>query len=166
MSENVGKTQEKCQKQCVGKNFRFRTFCGPWLTMSCEKRSPCFDYFTNVSFLFFPCCVRHVLSLFFLFFSVAFSCVLPQKHNTAHNRQRKTHKIHAQTHADTHTCRHNHTQHNNVSPCEWFEQEQHPKKWLTLPEKGKLKGWQDEQKSLFFSMKNARSYPEKHCFTE
>ena len=25
---------------------------------------------------------------------------------------------------------------------------------------------QDEQKSLKFPIKNARSYPEKHCFTE
>ena len=48
-AENVGKTQEKCKHNALGKKTVFGPFFGPWMSISCQRWSPCFDNFPNVS---------------------------------------------------------------------------------------------------------------------
>ena len=46
-------TNPRESEKCVGEKGRFRTFLGgPWLTASCQNRSPCFDHFPNDSYHF------------------------------------------------------------------------------------------------------------------
>ena len=47
----LGCTQRQCEIS-VGKMAVFGPFWGPWMTISCQKRSPCFDMFPNVSCAF------------------------------------------------------------------------------------------------------------------
>ena len=109
MSENAGKTLENVTKQCDGEKWPFSdVFLGPWLTISCSKRKPCFDNFSNVSVFFcisqtlistFPPLFVHPFCFVFLWYflcKIIFSSpLLPcsalpdthaHTHQTAHNK--------------------------------------------------------------------------------
>ena len=49
----VGKSQGKRKNNASGKMTVFALFWGPWMTISCQKRSPCFDNVPTVSRDFF-----------------------------------------------------------------------------------------------------------------
>ena len=90
----------------------FGPFFGPWMAIPCQKRSPCFDNFPNVSrdFLHFlttlwPWFEPVLLSIF-----IHFPHVLLQKSTTQHTTYTLT---------DTHTHTHMHTCHWPFS-CEWL----------------------------------------------
>ena len=90
----------------------FGPFFGPWMAIPCQKRSPCFDNFPNVSrdFLHFlttlwPWFEPVLLSIF-----IHFPHVLLQKSTTQHSTYTLT---------DTHTHTHMHTCHWPFS-CEWL----------------------------------------------
>ena len=84
-AENVGKSQEKCKNNALGKMTVLGPFWGPWMTTTCQRRSPCFDMFPNVSSDF---CISHAIFILFLancIFHFVFPCVFTANiNNTTH----------------------------------------------------------------------------------
>ena len=98
--ENVIKSQGKCFNKVLGKLTVFGPFWGPWTTIPCQKRRPCFFYnFHNVSVFF---CIfspsQHYATQHtpiphaFLCFFLRVFIVFPHTHAHAHTR----------THTDAH----------------------------------------------------------------
>ena len=93
-AENVDKSRGECKTMRRGKG-RFRTFLGSWLTISCQKESPCFGIFPPMfpcAFCICPRYVHHVLAGVIHQF-VSFR-VFYYTYNTTHNRQHTTDTIH------------------------------------------------------------------------
>ena len=114
-AENVVNPMRSANNNASGKVTVFGRFWGPWKTISCQIRSPCFVEFPQcfLPFCIFPCYVHHFCSLLLLSAYWSFSGVLRQRtthsaQRTAHNAQRTTHN--AQTQHTTHT-KHTQTPH-------------------------------------------------------
>ena len=103
-AEIVDKSQGKCKNNALGKKTVFGPFLGPWMAISCQERSLCFDNFPNVSFFFvhFSLLCDHDLNLFYCPYLFTFLIFYCKKSTTQHTYSTQ----HPHTTYDTHNTSH------------------------------------------------------------